>query len=189
MSLKDAQIIGIHGPLNSGKDTIASLIQQLYPEHYRRYAFAKPIKDAVKVMFGFTDVQVEDRILKEAPDQFWGFSPRKAMQLLGTEFGRELLRNDIWVKRAELEIASNISNNYKTIITDVRFENEAEWIRNQPNSVILIIDSPGLDTSTSNYKHASEGGISRQAGDHIITNDKSLGISPLILSLQKLFNK
>jgi energy-coupling factor transporter ATP-binding protein EcfA2 len=187
MSLKDAQIIGIHGPLNSGKDTIASIIQQLYPERYRRYAFAKPIKDAVKVMFGFTDIQVEDRALKEAPDQFWGFSPRKAMQLLGTEFGRELLRDDVWVKRAELEIASNKDNNYKTIITDVRFENEAEWIRNQPNSVILFIESPGLDTSTSNYKHASEGGISVKAGDYIITNDKRLGFNTLFSNTQKLF--
>lgn len=187
MPLKNKQIIGIHGPLNSGKDTIASIIQQLYPEQYRRYAFAKPIKDAVKVMFGFTDIQVEDRILKETPDQFWGFSPRKAMQLLGTEFGRELLRDDVWVKRAELELSNNQANSYKTIITDVRFENEAQWIRIQPNSAIIFIDSPGLDTSTSNYHHASENGIQRCQGDYVVENDKSLGFNTLISNIQNLF--
>lgn len=180
------EVIGVHGPLNGGKDTVGNYIMAACKHSFIRYAFAKPIKEACKVMFGFTHQQMEDRILKEQVDEFWGFSPRKAMQLLGTEYGRGLLREDIWIKRAELEVKENLRSNITTIITDVRFQNEADWIRAQPNMMLIYLQVPNLKRDEK-YQHSSENGIDLLESDKVIINDKSLGINNLYNQIDQIF--
>lgn len=184
--MSEPKLVGIHGPLNGGKDTAANYLQAKYPDKFGRYAFAQPIKQASMVMFGFTKEQLEDRVLKETVDAFWEFTPRKAMQLLGTEYGRDMLRKDLWIKRAELEHRKNVKIDRGTIITDVRFENEAEWIRSQPNAVLIYIKVPNLDRD-ERYNHASEAGIKLiEEFDQVITNDKTLGLNNLFKQLDEI---
>ena len=180
-------LIGIHGPLNGGKDTVANYLMSKVP-NFRHYSFAGPLKQACVVMFGFTLEQLEDRTLKEQVDPFWGFTPRRAMQLLGTEFGRNMLRDDVWIKRAEREYFSNRSAELGTIITDVRFENEAAWIRAQSSSLLIYLEVPGL-VKDERYNHASEGGIELASSDCIIVNDKKKGLSALYRQLDELIPK
>ena len=174
-------IVGVHGPLNGGKDTVATLIQEIYPGKFNRYAFAKPIKEACQIMFGFSSYQIEDRVIKEEIDPFWGFSPRKVMQLLGTEYGRDMLRKDVWIQRARLEVEINKKKNLHTIITDVRFENEAEWVRSE-NAILIRLKVPNL-IRDEKYSHASEAGITEAFEDLNIINDKDLGLGNLKLNL------
>jgi hypothetical protein len=181
-------LIGIHGPLNGGKDTVANIIQLHKPQRFNRYAFAKPLKDALKVMLGFSDQQIEDRTLKEQVDPYWGFAPRKAMQLLGTEFGREMLRKDIWIKRAELEVTKNAEAGKHTIITDVRFENEAEWLRSRDDAVLIYIVAPDV-VKDERHLHASEAGISRTDTDIVLVNDKAKGLDVLIEQVKVIVDK
>jgi hypothetical protein len=176
INLDKIDVIGVHGPLNGGKDTVASLLMELRPGTFTTYAFARPLKQAGKILFGFTDEQLEDRILKEAVDPFWGFTPRKAMQLLGTEFGRDMLRKDIWIKRAEREVEMNKARGLKTIITDVRFENEAEWIRSLGEKAGLIYLEVTNLVRDEKYNHASEAGITKAINDVTIQNDKTNGL-------------
>ena len=152
INLNKIDVLGIHGPLDGGKDTVAHFIIKNNKE-FIKYAFAKPLKDAAQVIFGFSDIQLEDRKLKEENDSYWDISPRKVCQLLGTEFGRDMIRKDIWIKRAELQVEKNKAQGFKTIITDVRFENEAEWLRSYPNSAILYLEVPDLikDEKLRNY--------------------------------------
>lgn len=179
------KLIGIHGAMNAGKDTVASVIMSLRSESYRQYSFAKPIKDACKVIFGFDDLKMNDRKLKEEVDPFWGFSPRRAMQLLGTEYGRNMIRDDIWVRRAQVEYENNwMDHGLGTIITDVRFENEADWIRKtvdpmrHVSSVIIHVVSPEAKITSI---HASEMGIEFYNGkDFLIHNVKAEGLSALV---------
>jgi hypothetical protein len=196
--MKLPTLIGVHGPLNGGKDTVADYIiksNAIYRDYdskssapfYNRYAFAKPIKEACKILFGFTQEQLEDRVLKETIDPFWGFTPRKTMQLLGTEFGRDMLRKDIWIRRAEFEIQKNKEQGYGTIITDVRFQNEADWLREQPDSMLIYLKVPNL-VRDEKYQHASEAGISEAESDVVIFNDKSLGINNLHAKIDAIFN-
>jgi hypothetical protein len=186
--MPDINLIGIHGPLNGGKDTVANYLQERYPERFNRYAFARPIKHACQVMFGFTLHQMEDRVLKDTVDPFWEFSPRRAMQLLGTEYGRDLLRKDVWIKRAELEHANNLSINLGTVITDVRFENEATFLREYPTAALIYINVPGLERD-ARYQHASEGGITDHPSYFHVNNDRSLGLRALHLQLDLLFER
>ena len=179
IDLNKVDVIGIHGPLNGGKDTVCNLLKELRPGQFAQYAFARPLKEAGMILFGFTMEHFEDRVLKEQVDPYWGFSPRKAMQLLGTEYGRQMLREDIWIRRAQREVELNKAKGLKTIITDVRFENEAEWIRSLGDSAGLIyLSVPGL-VRDEKYNHASEAGISHDASDVNILNDKSKGLQHL----------
>ena len=173
INIKKTTLIGIHGPLESGKDYVAKTIMNLFPEKFKQYAFAWPIKEACKIIFGFTDDEMNRRDLKEKIHPQWGITPRYAFQTLGTEWGRIIVRDDIWTKRAENEIEINDVNCRGTIISDVRFENEAELIRRKYGQMI-IIKRPSLDTSQSKYNHASEDGIEVRNGDIVIVNDGTL---------------
>ena len=185
MHFSKVQLIGIHGPLNGGKDTIGNYIQAKHPDRFRRYSFASPIKRACQVLFGFTPNQMEDRLLKEATDPFWGFSPRTAMQRLGTEYGRQMMREDVWIQRAAMEHQRNTEQRAGTIVTDVRFENEAIWIRSQPNAILIYIEVPNLERDAK-YNHASEAGITKQDGDVLVVNDKALGLNNLFKQLDEV---
>lgn len=167
------KLIGIHGPLESGKDTVAQIIISKFPQLYTQYAFAWPIKKACQIMFDFSEKDMNDRILKERVHPIWEITPRKAMQLLGTEYGRDMIRKDIWIIRALMEISKNKEHGYGTIISDVRFDNEAELIRKQ-GGIIVHITRPELDTSSEKYQHESEHGISKMLEDIIINNNGTL---------------
>lgn len=186
-SIEGIDLIGIHGPLNGGKDTVATYIQAKFPDKFGRYAFARPLKEACVALFGFSMDQMEDRLLKEQVDPFWGFAPRKALQLLGTEYGRGMLRDDVWIKRAEQEFLKNAKSSRGTIITDVRFPNEAEWIRDQENAMLIYLEVPGLERD-SRYNHASEAGIQYdELIDLKIINDKSAGLDSLFKQIDNIF--
>jgi hypothetical protein len=186
LNIADYDLIGIHGPLNGGKDTVCKYIQACYPDMFGHYAFAWPIKEACKLMFGFTNEQIEDRVLKEKIDEYWGFSPRYAMQKLGTEYGRDMMRKDVWIKRGELEFINNLRINRGTIITDVRFDNEADWIRSQPNSLLIYLEVPNL-IRDEKYNHASEAGIVKKESDVVIQNNRFMGLSSLFAEIDKVF--
>ncbi len=116
-------VIGISGKAGSGKDTLGKYLC----EEYRclHYYFAKPLKEGAKIMFAYTDDQIAN---KEVPIEPWGISPRKIWQLLGTEVGRGI-DPAIWIKNAEMFIHKHPGRT--VIITDVRFDNEAIFIRNR----------------------------------------------------------
>lgn len=185
-TLENAKLIGINGRLGSGKDTIGKMIQAFRPRDLRHYSFARPLKEGIKAMFGWDDEMLEDRTKKEAVDDFWGFSPRKAMQLLGTEYGRKLLRDDIWIQAAQRFHSTSLEINKGTIITDVRFENEAKWIRSQPNSILLHVLNPE-DKPLDEKIHESERGVSFYCEDLLVVNDKRLGIDALQESIRSLW--
>ena len=124
-------IIGITGRKRHGKDTIADYLVEHYG--YTKMAFADPIRDICRDMFGFTDGQFGGHD-KEAVDDRWGISPRQAMQFIGTDLVRahihELLPTvgeDFWVKC----LMNRVPPGARIVVSDVRFPNEAAAIRSQ----------------------------------------------------------
>jgi len=181
------KLIGLSGLARSGKDTVGD---RLVSEHnFKRYAFADPLKRAGSEMFGIPleDFHSDDK--KEVVNKFWGFSPRQIAQLIGTEGGRELFRDDIWVRRAHLEYITHLEttammpkdrydNNSVPglggmVITDVRFPNEAEWIK-EYDGIIIHINRPGADGVVGEAAHASEAGYPDELKDYIVENAGSL---------------
>ena len=160
-------LIGITGRAGAGKDTAASIIKQFLYSDYSLYTLAGPLKAGCSLLFGWTMDQLEDREFKEAIDPKWGFSPRRAMQLLGTEYGRTL-REDLWVHMAQVQLDSPLTTGL--IVTDVRFENEAEFIRKNGGTVVHI-SRPGATIAENT--HASEAGVKFADGDVRIDNSGS----------------
>ena len=140
-------IIGLTGKAGSGKDTAAAKFVESGFEHYW---FSKPMKDACKVIFGWTDEHVYGK-LKEIVDPRFGVSPRMALQTLGTEWGRDCINKDLWVNIAKMKM----ENTESIVISDCRFDNEATIIRSMGGIIVNVVRGDVEEVNT----HTSETGI------------------------------
>jgi hypothetical protein len=136
-------LVGVLGLIGSGKGTVGEILQEV---GFHQLSFASGLKDVTANMFnwprnlleGDTD---ESRLFRETPDKFWSkrmgkdFTPRLALQLMGTEVGRNIFHPDFWVIKVENEIKTKKGNR---VITDVRFENEIECIKKMGGVLIEI---------------------------------------------------
>ena len=114
-------LIGICGRKRHGKDTLGDYLVDNYG--YTKIGFADALKEACRCIFGFNDDQLYGD-LKEVDDEFWGASPRKVLQYIGTDLFRlkiaEILpqvNDEIWIKVVENKILQNPDKKY--VITDV----------------------------------------------------------------------
>jgi len=95
-------------------------------------------------------------------------SCRQMMQLLGTEWGRDLIHPDLWVIAARAQIER--FGDADIVFDDVRFENEAAMIR-ELGGLIIHVDRLGADDTD---RHRSEDGIHDHIADRFIDNDGDL---------------
>lgn len=142
-------IIGIAGFQGSGKDTIADYLQNIYG--FKRDSFAATLKDAVAAVFGWDRELLEGRTTesrawREQVDPWWAerlsmpnLTPRLVLQKWGTEVARKSWHDDTWI--ASLENKLNRAHN-DIVITDVRFPNEIEAVRNAGGIVIRVVRGP-----------------------------------------------
>ncbi len=125
-------LIGLAGPARCGKSTAQALLAEEFG--LVRLNFADPIKDALTTMLDI-DFHSLEGAAKEEPLYHLGRSPRELMQTLGTEWGRELCGSDWWIKVAERRLAmfEGIEGDAYSgaVISDVRFNEEADWLRNR----------------------------------------------------------
>lgn len=135
-------IVGICGFINSGKGTVGDILQK---RGFKKSSFADPLKDAVSVMFDWDrnmleGITEESRAWREKPDEFWSdkfnrpFTPREALQLMGTEAGRNIFHPDVWV----WSLMRRERNTQYVMIPDVRFKNEIKIIR-ENNGIIIRV--------------------------------------------------
>jgi len=135
-------IIGLVGFIGAGKGTVGELLKL---QSYKQMSFAGALKDTASTMFGWDRAllegdTVESRVFREKKDEFWSsrfgydFSPRLALQMLGTEAGRDVFHKDIWIYALE----NRIKQLPKVVITDTRFPNEIEFIRSKGGVIVEI---------------------------------------------------
>lgn len=175
MSLISGKIIGLTGKAGSGKDTVAGHLVNTFPRQFRTVAFADAIRDGLKAIFGLTQQQLTDRVLKEQILESIGKSPRNLAQTLGTEWGREQVNENLWVIIAGQRIKVYTDSGFDVLVTDVRFENEASWIRDNGGEIWhLGRDEAGTGNAATNA-HASEAGIAFVEGDKKLGNNNTIG--------------
>ncbi len=171
-------IIGATGKAGSGKDELLNGMTTELELNYtfRKYGFADPIKRGLEAMFGWTPECWEDRDWKEREIPQLGrmISPRYLAQTLGTEWGRGI-HHDIWVKLAQ-QAYTEFDNQFGLsdkifLLPDVRFKNEAAWIRAFGGTLIEVVrGSPEIEES----EHASEQGVPDKYITHSIVNDGTI---------------
>lgn len=151
-------IIGITGKAGAGKDAVADILVQIAGRY--KYSFATPLKNMLM------QIGINPHIDKETVIPEFGVSPRQMMQTLGTEWGRQLVHPDFWVILAKRRYDFAGPG---MVAADVRFENEAEWIR--ANGVMVHVHRNEVPRI---HDHISEGGIAAVRGDIHVYNNGSL---------------
>ena len=118
-------LIGFAGPARSGKTYMANRVKEhIEPGRSTIVSFADPIKDMLSVLIGS---DAKDDSIKELPHKdLCNQTIRKAMQTLGTEWGRNLIGQNIWINALEKRVKSTDAS--VVLIPDVRFDSEAEMI-------------------------------------------------------------
>lgn len=162
--MPQAPLIGIAGRARSGKDTVANFIIAAIGGY--RYSFADPIR----AMLAPLGVDMNDPYWQARKEQVipaLGVSPRRMMQTLGTEWGRNLINPDLWLVMAHQRL---LRNGPGMVISDVRFENEAAWIRKHGGRIIHVIRPEAKAVEA----HASEDGIEMLDTDAQLFNSGTL---------------
>lgn len=135
-------IIGLVGFIGSGKGTVGSMLSE---KGFVADSFARPLKDACSNIFGWPRNMLEgdtevSRAWREKPDAYWSekfgydFSPRLALQLMGTEAGRNVFHKDVWVISL-----LNRAKGKNVVVTDVRFQNEIKHIQDNGGKVVRVV--------------------------------------------------
>lgn len=131
------KIIGITGFAGSGKNSLANIIHKAYPEYTEIISFGSSVKDVCSVLFDWPREMLEgdtkeSRDFRETIDEYWtnnlgqDWTPRKAMQYIGTDLIRNQLSSSFWL---DLGMKRIDKSDKVVIIPDVRFRNEIEAIR------------------------------------------------------------
>lgn len=162
-------ILAFMGPAGSGKDTSCNYLVNQYK--FKKRAFAKPLKDIVQVMFQISDQQLH--VDKELPDARWNnVTHRQMLQFVGTEWIRNQLSllipnigEDYFVKLFEIWYNEHWLDDI--VVSDLRFKNEAEYLKSI-GAVIILVQRPELEFINS---HVSEHEHISIIHDYVVIND------------------
>lgn len=167
-------IIGICGPKHSGKTFASDYL--VTREGFGRVRFSDPLKRMTSALLhdmGIPALHVRKCVegdLKEKPLGLEGLetlTSRFVQQTLGTEWARDTVDPDLWVKIAKLKASAMIVEGKNVVIDDVRFTNEAQMIR-AAGGRIIEVRRPGYDYSET---HRSEMGLRHDLIDATVMND------------------
>lgn len=166
-------IIGIAGKAHAGKDTVANLLLSLLPIPSSIYHFADPIKqhlcDLLKIDIKFFNTtELKESIYKD------GLTYRNLMQNTGDSF-KKIFGENIFVDLANKHYM-DLNANTPLVIPDVRYDYEAEWIKDN-HGYMIYVDNMNSSTTLSNM-HSSE--LNLIDCDIIIRNDKSQSMQHLL---------
>lgn len=169
------RLIGLVGYADTGKDTVRQQLEQEH--HFVGLAFADPIRQMLRTLFtsnGIDEKYMDEREFKEATIgellTTHPISYRQMAQTLGTEWGRSL-SPDFWTCMAGAYIADQRQHGERLfVISDVRFVNEAQWIKNAGGELWRI----HRPSATPVRPHSSETEIEHISADVLISNAGSL---------------
>lgn len=173
------RIIGLCGYDGHGKDTAASFLPAL------RLAFADPLYEEVAQAFGVTVDWLQRREHKETPSPLLDValcrdaafrsllregepqSPRTILRTWGTEYRRHTDRG-YWLRHMERRALPTRDD---LVISDVRFDDEAQWVRDMGGQIWLV-HNPRKPVPSGG--HASTQDPKRFRPESIICNDGTL---------------
>lgn len=179
-------IIGLNGVARAGKDTVAQILHDLYG--YEIFSFSETLNDALVVLNPIVKIPWEQDVpglvvvgtrpgdplfiryadlvnevgyetAKEIPEV------RRLLQTMGTEVGREMFGEDVWVDALFKKIGNRFA-----VITNVRFPNEADevWMR---GGVVWKVSRPGYKPALG---HLSDTALDAYRKDALLRNDGTI---------------
>ena len=160
-------IIGVCGAAGAGKGSVASILED---RGFATLSFADPLYAAVSAITGLSVAELQDRSRKENTLGWISCSPRRLLQTLGTDWGRNMIHPEIWV----MATMQRVMDGGDYCIPDVRFVNEAAAIKAR-GGVVWRVDRRSRSTlDPAAASHESERGIPPEYLDAVIQNDGTL---------------
>jgi hypothetical protein len=134
------EVIALSGKAGSGKDYVFE--NYLRPQGYHRWALA----DHFKIWTIGKGQATYEEVFHTKPPHV-----RKALQISGTEEGRNVYGEDIWLDTAAtwMEHLSKTWNVNKFCVTDCRFPNEVEYIQTRLGGKVIRIVAPTRSENNS----------------------------------------
>jgi phosphomevalonate kinase len=185
------KLIGLSGKLGSGKNYIAEkIIAPYFQDKYNILIIG--FGDQVKNELYARDETLTYDLLYDQKS----YELRKKLQEYATEYGRDKYNQDMWIRGLDMQIETfqkRSSKEAMILICDVRFVNEADYVKNK-NGLLVKINSPNrtnsrywkeADNDQLKYNnicsHKSEIDLDNyKLFDLIINNDIGLNINEIV---------
>lgn len=95
---------------------------------------------------------------------------RRLLQVLGTEVGRDMFGDDVWVKLMQDDVYEILRRGKSAVITGIRYENELRAIRNMGGRCIWVA-RPGTEPVNA---HTSDNSLVPAQFDDVLLNNSTL---------------
>ncbi len=168
------KIICLGGKIGSGKDTTAGILVREYG--FKQLSFASKLKDITALAFGWDRDMLEgntneSRTWREEVDSTWNITPRDALRKVGYEMFRQNICDDFWIRIMQQQI-DKIDKDQDIVISDVRFENEMEFVKSINGVLVYIENNTIQNTILQGTIHPSDAGITKliELSDHTLDN-------------------
>lgn len=157
-------VLGLYSSVPaSGKSSFA---RALISDGFVRLPLAQTLKQMGRVVLealGYDKALIDEleSVRKDVPlDALDGVTPRWLYQSLGTDWGRTLIHQELWLRcwlgKAERLLADGVD----IVVDDVRFPNEAQMIEEVCGGAMVRIRRPEAEASAGKEcLHASEGAL------------------------------
>jgi hypothetical protein len=157
-------IVGITGYKGSGKTTVANEFLNI---GFASFNFSRRLKSMLANLgVPHDNLYGNDDKKNEPLDILGGVTTRRAMQTLGTEWGRDLIYPDLWVDLWK----GDVRNQGFVVMDDLRFPNEQKAIRDLGGYVFMV---KRRKDETSQDTHRSED-LSHIQPDYIFYNTTTM---------------
>lgn len=173
-------LVGFSGYGYSGKDSCGEAL--IKRRTFTRAAFADEVRTACLLLDPLVRVPDTDKIvpltdyLRMVCGNDWNLAKknpevRRLLQRMGTELGRQFFGEDIWIRM----LSSRIEGLPAVAITDVRFWNEADWIKAQ-GGIVIRVHRPGTGPilMPNGKPHYSEVALDGYNFNGMVVNDRTL---------------
>jgi len=144
------KLIGICGLARCGKDSFYNLSKPFFDaidKKHKRYAFADSLKQESNELLtkyvgisAFTEKQAEKEII------------RPFLVTYGTHIRRKLNPN-CWVDKIREDVSKDLNRNIYVFVTDVRFENEMDWVHEMGGETVHITRSGNIAPNEEELKN------------------------------------
>lgn len=196
MTLDGITLIGIGTFQRSGKDTAASFLTG--DIGFERLSFADPVREALRTLDPVVGWDEEKRKVvrwaelydacgyEEAKDHpVYGKEFRRVMIFLGTNVAREQWKGTFWVDLLveKMRARREATGQSAFVIPDMRFPNEAEWVRSVGGTTVQVNRAgigatqhePGIPDHLIDYQIENDSTI-EALGEKIVAVARDLGV-------------